>query len=206
MRLDQLFENCIKANYVHVENAGDYALKREGDVLYVYLEHSDGTEDWINNFDFSAHGYKRKGEKVWYAHRGFLRVWSSIEKYIVEAIADTGIKQITVVGYSHGGGLAVLCHEYVYYNRPDLRASLFGYGFGAPRVIWNPDGEIKKRLEHFTVVRNYDDAVTYLPPEVMGYKHVGRIFDISPKGSYSPIDAHREENILKELRRLYNLL
>ena len=203
MRLDLLFENCVNADYSHVENAGDYALVKKGDELYIYLERSDGAEDWKNNLDFPMRAYKRMGKTAWYAHRGFLRVWKSIEEYVSDAVLDSDIHKITVAGYSHGGGLAVLCHEYIYFNRPDLKNRLLGYGFGCPRVIWNPDKDIEKRWENFTVVRNPDDAVTYLPPEFMGYRHMGRILDISKKGNYSPIDAHREENILKELRRMY---
>jgi len=201
MRIDMLFEKCISANYTHVENAGDYAVEKIGADLYIYLERSDGSEDWRNNLNFPRRAYERMGKTVWYAHRGFLKVWKSIEKYIADAVFDPDVKRITVVGYSHGGALAVLCHEYVYFNRPDLRKSLFGYGFGAPRVIWKPSAEIAERWDNFTVVRNPDDAVTYLPPEFLGYRHMGAMLNISKKGSYSPIDAHREENILKELKR-----
>ena len=96
----------------------------------------------------------------------------------------------------------MLCHEYVYFNRPDLRNKLSGYGFGAPRVIWKPSEDIAGRWQNFTGVRNPDDAVTHLPPAFLGYRHMGSVIDISPKGSYSPIDAHREENILNELKRV----
>lgn len=200
MKLYRLFERCISADYVHVENGGDYSVSKEGEHLYIFLERSDGYEDWKNNLDFPIKAYKRMGKTVWYAHRGFLKVWKSVESHIAEYVLDLDVKRVTVAGYSHGGALAVLCHEYVYFNRPDLRYSLKGYGFGAPRVIYNPDGEVKKRWENFTVVRNPDDAVTYLPPAFLGYKHMGKMLDISEKGSYSAIDAHREENILKELK------
>ena len=201
MRTDILFEKCITANYIHVENAGDYAIERDGSNLYIYLERSHGGEDWRNNLDFPAHAYERMGKTVWYAHRGFLKVWKSVEEHIADFVFDPNVDSITVAGYSHGGALAVLCHEYIYFNRPDLRDRLLGYGFGAPRVIWKPSDGIAERWANFTVVRNPDDAVTHLPPAVLGYRHMGNMLDISEKGSYSPIDAHREENILKELKR-----
>ena len=205
MRIDRLFEKCVTANYIHVENGGDYALQRFGSDLYIYLERSDGGEDWKNNLNFPKRAYRRMGKTVWHAHRGFLTVWKSIENYIADAVFDQSVRRVTVVGYSHGGALAVICHEYIYYNRPDLRENLFGYGFGAPRVIWKPSPEIAERWENFTVVRNPDDAVTHLPPELFGYRHVGKMLNISKKGSYSPIDAHREENISKELQRIYGV-
>lgn len=199
MGLYTLFERCLSADYVHVENGGDYAVEREGSMLYIFLEHSRGGEDWKNNIDFPAKPYKRMGKTVWYAHRGFLRVWKSLEEHVAKHVLDKTADGVTVVGYSHGGALAVLCHEYVYFNRHDLRGRLWGYGFGSPRVIWKPSAEVVRRYENFTVVRNPDDAVTHLPPSVLGYRHVGKILDISEKGSYSPIDAHRQENILREL-------
>lgn len=199
MTLEALFCRCLDINYVHVENAGDYAMEQDGETLYIYLEHSNGDEDWKNNLDFPARAYKRMGKTAWYAHRGFLRVWKSVEERLDEAILSTKASKIVVTGYSHGGALAVLCHEYIWFNRPDLRRSLLGFGFGAPRVIWLPKSEIAERWQSFTLVRNPDDAVTHLPPEFLGYRHIGNILNISEKGSYSPIDAHRPENILGSL-------
>ena len=199
MTLEELFHRCLNADYVHVENSGDYAIERDRDTLYIYLEHSNGNEDWKNNLDFPARPYKRMGKTAWYAHRGFLRVWKSVEESLADVILTTTASNIVVAGYSHGGALAVLCHEYIWFNRPDMRKNLLGFGFGAPRVIWKPNDGIKERWRRFTLVRNPDDAVTHLPPEFLGYRHVGNILNISEKGSYSPIDAHREENILKSL-------
>ena len=104
--------------------------------------------------------------------------------------------------YSHGAALAVLCHEYVWYNRPDLRDLICGYGFGCPRVFWG--FRTKKRMqrwERFTVIRNVDDIVTHVPPAIWGYSHVGSMIKIGEKGKYSPVDAHRPENIMAELRQ-----
>ena len=199
MTLEALFRRCLDIDYIHVENAGDYAVEQDGETLYVYLEHSNGDEDWKNNLDFPARAYQRMGKTVWFAHRGFLRVWKSVEERLSETFISTKASKIVITGYSHGGALAVLCHEYVWFNRPDLRQGLLGFGFGAPRVIWRPSSEIAERWQRFTVVRNPDDAVTHLPPELLGYRHVGNILNISEKGSYAPIDAHRPEKILESL-------
>ena len=199
MTLEALFRRCLDIDYIHVENAGDYATEQVGETLYVYLEHSNGDEDWKNNFDFPVRAYQRMGRTAWYAHRGFLRVWKSVEERLAKTVLSTKASKIVVTGYSHGGALAVLCHEYIWFNRPDMRQSLLGFGFAAPRVIWRPKSEIAERWQRFTVVRNPDDAVTHLPPELLGYRHVGNILNISPKGTYAPIDAHRPENILENL-------
>ena len=136
MLLNELFRRCLTADYIHTSNSGDYAVERSGRTLYIYLEHSDGDEDWKNNVNFPARAYKRMGKTVWFAHRGFLKVWKSMEPYLADTIADPSIYKIITVGYSHGAALAVLCHEYAWYHRPDLREDLESYGFGCPRVIW----------------------------------------------------------------------
>ena len=148
MDLLKLYNNCLNVKYKTVENKGDYAIRQIGNDLYLYFEWSDGLEDWKNNFNFPAKPYKDMGIK-WYCHRGFLKVWKSIEPYVKESIMKPSIKKIIIVGYSHGGAIATLCHEYVWYNRPDLRDNLYGYGFGAPRVLWGfMNNELKERWKN----------------------------------------------------------
>lgn len=196
MNLYQLFNECINMPYLAAGCCANYALRREINTLYIFFEKSVGKADWRSNFDFPAKAYK-----TWFAHRGFLAVWKEIEPMLKDYIADRTIKKIIITGYSHGAAVAVLCHEYVWYNRPDLRDRLEGYGFGCPRVFWGiQTADIKQRFEKFTVIRNIDDIVTHVPPFLLGYTHVGKMLEIGKKGKYSPIDAHREENILKELR------
>lgn len=200
MQLSRLLKHCLNTQYTHIENAADFSVQRLGNDLYIYFAHSDGREDWKNNLDFPARAFNRDGKAVWFAHRGYLKVWSSIADYISADIMDSSVKKITVVGYSHGAALALLCHEYVWNQRPDLREMSEGYGFGCPRVIWGilPTA-VRRRWEHFTVIRNIDDIVTHLPPNFLGYTHIGRLLEIGKRGKYSRIDAHRAENILDEL-------
>ena len=200
MKLYELFERCLAAEYRQVANAADFAIEREGNTLYLFFQKSVGAEDWGNNLDFPAKPYARMGDAVWFAHRGFLRVWKSAEEVLAPAIAEKSVKRMIPVGYSHGAALAVLCHEYIRFHRPEV--SLAGYGFGCPRVVWGPlPREVKARWRNFTVVRNIDDVVTHLPPSALGYRHVGRLLEIGRKGTYSDLDAHRAENILKELKK-----
>jgi hypothetical protein len=201
MRMSELFYRCVHIAYTHVENGGDFAIERYGNTLYVYLQCSDGSEDWKNNLDFPAVPYRHMGRTVWFAHRGFLRVWKSIEPYLARLILDSAVKKIVTVGYSHGAALAVLCHEYVYFHRPDLHENIFGYGFGCPRVIWGVRTQgVCERWKYFTTVRNLNDLVTHLPPALFGFFHVGKMLEIGARGRYSPIDAHRPEHILTELQ------
>ena len=136
MNLQQMFYQCVNTKYIHTKNSGDYKTKKKGSTLYIFFECSNGATDWKNNFDFPAKPYKRMGKTMWFAHRGFLKVWKSIEEEITPQILDPKIKKIITVGYSHGAALAVLCHEFIWYHRPDIRCNIEGWGFGCPRVFW----------------------------------------------------------------------
>ena len=200
MNLSDLFSLVMTARYITVEEDASFAAVGRGDTLYLLFQHSRGSTDWANNLDFPAKPYARMGDAGWFAHRGFLRVWKSAEEVLAPAIAEKSVKRMIPVGYSHGAALAVLCHEYIRFHRPEV--SLAGYGFGCPRVVWGPlPREVKARWRNFTVVRNIDDVVTHLPPSALGYRHVGRLLEIGRKGTYSDLDAHRAENILKELKK-----
>lgn len=202
--LAELFSRCLDIEYFTVENGGSFAMEREGERLYVFFEKSDGAEDWENNFDFYAVESRRECAREcesWYAHGGFLRVWRSILPYIEGALLDLDLREIISVGYSHGAALALLCHEFIWYNRPDIRSNIFGYGFGCPRVIWGRVPYERERWKSFYRVKNIDDIVTHLPPRSFGFRHIGTEIDIGGAGRYSRVDAHRAENYIKELRR-----
>lgn len=199
MELKDLLRRCLTRTYVHAENAADFATERTGDTLFVYLQASSGAEDWRNNLDFPARPY-RSGGTLWWAHRGFVRVWKTVESHIARDLLDSTLQRIVTVGYSHGAALALLCHEYVWYHRPDLRDVIEGYGFGCPRVLWGlARPSLLHRWDRFWVIRNLDDAVTHVPPAFLGYRHVGKLLEVGTRGKYNAIDAHRPENILREL-------
>ena len=200
--LKEMFLRCLDAEYFTVDNSGSFAVERRGDRLYVYFEKSDGAEDWENNLDFFAGESRRECAREcesWYAHEGFLRVWRSILPYIEGALLDLDVREITTVGYSHGAAIALLCHEYVWYNRPDIRERVSGLGFGCPRVIWGRAPRERERWRSFYRIKNFDDIVTHLPPRAFGFHHVGKEINIGGVGRYSRVDAHRAENYIKEL-------
>ncbi len=198
-----LFSSCLDAEYFTVDGGGSFSLQRDGERIFVFFEKSDGEKDWQNNLDFGAVEFKRReqvrlGER-WYCHGGFLRVWESILPYIEGALLDIGFREIVTVGYSHGAALALLCHEYIWHERPDIRGHIFGYGFGCPRVIYGRVPREHERWRDFYVIRNIDDIVTHMPPRLLGFRHVGSMIEIGKLGNYSRVDAHRAENYLKEL-------
>lgn len=203
------FKRCTSIKYTHVENHGSYAVRWEDNKMYLYFQKSNGKVDWLNNFRFLAiptKPYKDmdKGE-VWFCHRGFMKVWKSIEPYIKDDILDPGITEIEVVGYSHGAALAQLCYEYIKYNRPDVVVS--GYGFGAPRVFWGIATEaVKKRFEGFLVVRNGHDAVTHLPPAIFGYWHICEVLNVGEHWTFKDfVDCVRIKGLKKALKESAHL-
>lgn len=204
MELYNLFLRCITITYLKTGKSANYAIERENDTLYIYFEDSNGKEDWKSNFNFPVKPYAKMCDSVWYAHRGFLGVWKELEPKISTEISDKSIRTIKITGYSHGAAIALLCYEYACFHRKDIRESIYGYGFGCPRVLWNPSKACRKtRFNNFTVIRNIDDIVTHLPPAILGYRHVGNMLEIGEKGKYSSVSAHLAENILQELE-LYN--
>ena len=201
MKLSTLFSLCLSIPYQQAGVSASYATKRQENTLYIFFEGSDGANDWKRNFEFPAKPYTRMGKTIWFAHSGFLRTWKEIEPMLETQIADKSIEKIIIAGYSHGSAIAVLCHEYVWYHRPDLRKCLEGYGFDGPRVVWGIKSKaLKSRWDNFTLIRNIDDIVTHIPPAVLGYSHVGKLLEIGEKGKYTDIEAHLSDNILTELK------
>lgn len=199
LTLKELFRKILRAKYMHLDNDASYCCKREGDTLYIYFEWSNSKTDWLNNFDFPAKPYRDMTNK-WYAHRGFLKVWKTIEPYLQAEICDLTVNKIVIGGYSHGAAIAVLCHEYCKFNRPDISESIEGYGFGCPRVVWGfMKKAVKQRFEGFTVIRNGCDLVTHAPPAIFGFRHIGNLLKIGRNKGYKPIESHYASLYSKEL-------
>lgn len=186
----QLFKKVRSVKYIHLEpETASYFAERDGNVLRLFFEESNGKTDWLNNFRFLAIPTKpyKDMTAAWFAHRGFFGVWKVIKPHLVEMITDPTVERIEIVGYSHGGALALLCFEYCTYHRPDIEVT--GVGFGAPRVFWGiVPREVKKRMAGFRVVRNGGDLVTHLPPRIFGYRQLGRLEKVGSKKG--PIKDH----------------
>ncbi len=201
MTLYQLYMDCLEIKYSKVGKSSNYATKKEGKTLYIFFEKSFGLNDWRINFNFPAKAYKRMGKIVWFAHRGFMKVWKEIEPKICKEIADKELNKIIICGYSHGGGIAMLCHEYVWFNRPDLRENIMGYAFASPRVFWGINyKKTKERWANFLRIKNSHDIVTHLPPLLLGFRHTGKVLKIG-KGKFSLFRAHSHERYLEELKK-----
>jgi len=195
------FNKCLTVDYTHTEKEASFAVERERNRAVIYFEASNGLPDWKHNFCFASRPYHLTGE-AYRCHRGILTLVLSILPYLVKTVRDKSIQEITVVGYSHGAALALLCCDYIACKREDLSGSLFGYAFGSPRVFKGRiSKEAKARFQQFTYMTNRGDLVTHLPFWLFGYRHVKRQCKIGTLGKYSMIDAHRPENYQKEMKR-----
>jgi len=217
MKLSQLFHKCAyEISYSQVGDSVNYAFRYNSaeDILYIYFEGSNSISDWIRNFLFAKKPYKDM--KIPYkVHRGFLAAWKEVEDIVIEKITEkdtfTGRykwNHIVVVGYSHGAALAGLCHECVWFYRPDLRENgLEGYGFEAPRFYagWKVKKTLKERWAKFTIIRNKRDIVTHCPPWLFRYTHVNKVTKIgkgiSTKGYKWPkcVGAHYPDKVYQSL-------
>lgn len=186
----QLFQRVLDAEHTQLlEESASFFVEKDAGTLRILFEESRGKKDWINNFRFLAIPTKpyKDMKDVWFAHRGFHRVWKVIELRLMPHISDPSVERIEIAGYSHGGALALLCFEYCKYHRPDVVVT--GVGFGAPRVVWGPVPKtIKERLADFRVIRNGNDLVTHLPPLAFGYRQTGTVEKVGKKAG--PIKDH----------------
>lgn len=197
-----LFKQVLGAKYITIpESNASFCCEVKQDTLYIFFEHSNGIVDWRNNFDFPAKPY-REMENKWYVHRGFLRVWKSAREYLTKQILNQKVRKITIVGYSHGAALALLCHEFCVFHRADIANNIYGYGFGCPRVVFGYlRRQIRERFHHFYVIRNCRDIVTHVPPALFGFRHVGNMIHIGKKAKYGMIRSHKPESYLEQLEK-----
>ena len=206
--LKDLFVTCNSIEYIHIdEQSADYAYRIIDGTLYLYFQPSSGKTDWKNNFFFFATPYKEMGTR-WYAHRGFLRVWKVIEPHVKELFDQYYQKEfdhIVIVGYSHGGAIATLAHEWVWFNYPEIRDKMVGYGFGAPRVYFywfaHMRKDLKERWETFYPVRNSTDLVTHVPFNFMFFRHVNKVLKMNTALTM-PIKSHYPGNYEASLQKL----
>ena len=211
MNLLELFNVCNnRRDYTTVtpENKKyevDYKFVEDEDArtLYIFFEPSDGKVDWRVNFSYWRKPYSDM-ETNYKVHGGYLESWKLIDDAIgakiAETCADGSLKwlKVVIVGYSHGGALAALCHEYVWYHREDLRAEgLVGISFDGPRIYGGlvVPKALKERWAHFYVFRNHSDIVTHLPPVLFFFRHVGTLVHIGAGKNPGWVGAHYPDKI-----------
>ena len=203
--LKEFYLRTLYANFTTNEDKVSYNLTEENDTLFIFFQWTVGKTDWKHNFMFAKTPYKNM-EISYKVHRGFLKCWKSVEDIIIAKVTEKvndeyKFKHIYVGGYSHGGALAMLCHEACWYHRPDIRDNIKSVGFAGPRVFgsFSMDKRLEERWKNFILLRNSDDIVTYLPPRIFGYRHVGNLVHIGKDKHYGLIKSHMEKHIFESL-------
>lgn len=191
-----LFKNTGEVSYTNYGDSVDMAFIEEANKLYIYLEGSYEISDWVLNFWFVKRPYKDM--KIPYkVHGGFLRCWKMIKDVVIAKISSKPYEKIIIVGYSHGAALAMLCHECVWYHRPDIRDKSYTLAIEGPRVYagFKVKQELKERWDRFYLIRNGVDIVTHVPPKLFGFTHVGNIIEIGHKPSLRFIKDHYPQSV-----------
>lgn len=218
--LYELFHRCAyDVIYEETGHSANYAFEEKGDKLIIYFQGSNSIWDWVRNFLFKKKPYKDMAIP-YKVHRGFLAAWKEVEDIIIAKVTERKSygeweyrwKEIVVVGYSHGGALSGLCHECVWFHRPDLRNGMLrGYGFESPRFYggWKVKKALRERWERYTVIRTNEDIVTHCPPWLFAFTHVGKFLkteaDVevcSNKSVPNCVKSHYPEVVLDGLERL----
>lgn len=137
MNMYKAMKQCLRAKYTHVENAGDFAIERDGNILKLFFEWSDDVEDWINNFDFMPVSQK-DGESVYNKIVNGLKYLATVIKAWKKesAIPKKAYKKMPSVFYCHGGFLNVWKSIEPYLveeiSNPEVKKiEIVGYSHGA---------------------------------------------------------------------------
>ena len=182
------YRNVWLTDYKQAGDSVNYAFEENNKTLYIQFEGSNSITDWVRNFWFFKKPYKDM-EIPYKVHGGFLAAWKEVEDIIINKITEKDEKglykynKIITLGYSHGGALSGLCHECVWFHRPDIRENIFGIGVESPRFYhgWRVKKSLRERWENYVVIRNCNDIVTHAPPAILKYCHVGKIIKVGDK-------------------------
>lgn len=190
-----LFKDIKSAKYKTVGDSVDYCIQVLDDRIRLLFECSNGQRDWVNNFDFPIKPYKHQENTLLY-HRGFARAYNSAKDIImaelIPLMSQHKDKVVEVSGWSHGGALAVIAAEDIYY-RTGEEVSLITYG--APKVCYGQ--KTRKRLIEscfFAVQLANNNDIVPLQPPFLFYCHVNKIKigaeDFSLKKLFNPKKYH----------------
>jgi predicted lipase len=132
-------------------------------------------------------------------HQGFWEAYGSVADGINAAL-DPKIKVI-YVGHSLGGAVSMLAH--CHSTMPNKECVVFG----APRVFTKAKAKSIEAI-HTNSIHRYEmtgDPVPWLPPYIMGYRHIGKEHGHNPLefqfGSLdSKLASHAITNYIEQVR------
>ena len=199
--LTRLFQLCaFEIKYEEIGDDVNYATKtdREENILYIFFQPSNSADDWKNNFDFKEEVYG-----LFKVHRGFMKCYKQVRNILLDKVYANQYNGVVVVGYSHGGALAQLCHQDLKYHFPKLDVQTFA--FESPRCLKVPK-KLRFYWEHLTRIETNNDLITHLPPKIFGFNDLGK--ELKIKGDTSLIKkclprcikSHYPQVVLKALQ------
>jgi len=162
MTLYSLFKKARSADWSEANAYNvQWSVEHHEGVAYFFVRETSGLDSWLKvNLRFAP-----KGATV---HRGFDRAWKSIRDEVVGALK--GSEKVIAAGFSKGGGIVTVAHKDLQAIFPAVRT----YAFGAPRVFtWRGWRQNRDSFDQLKRVYVRGDAVTHLPPLVLGFRHVG---------------------------------
>jgi hypothetical protein len=193
--MKSLFEKTIRGPWTKVGLDTQYRFWEEDDGLHLAFQGSVSRQDWKDNLNFAATPYRDQATP-WRAHRGFVRVWKDARDAIVsDSIGYDDDQPLTISGYSHGGGITVLAHEFFWFHGRNPTS----FSFGGPRVMHRPPQAIQDRFVKFALVKVNGDLVTHAPLLSMGYRHVGRVIAVGPERWLPRAKYHYKDQYLQYL-------
>lgn len=178
INLLELFNTCLTISYEQIGDKVNYAFKEEKDTLYIFFEPSSSLEDWKANFDFKKEMYD-----IFKVHRGFYNCYYQCRNFVLDKVYSKEWKEVIVVGYSHGGALATICHQDIRYHFPNLKVHT--YAFESPRCLKVPK-KYRFYWEGLTRIVNGTDIVAHCPPKIFGYTDLGTMLKV--KGDTSLVE------------------
>lgn len=155
--------------------------------LILVFQESQGKRDWKNNFAFIPVPVKPYGDMTheWFCHYGFIHAYKSARKEIVAAmhvrLAEIDESwNVTVIGWSHGGALAQIASEDMFYQF-GIKCDVITFGSPCPFYGKKTLDYVKSCVNSAVCYENASDFVTKCPPfgEGMNHTHIGEKFRLS---------------------------
>lgn len=166
------YSGCV---FAHQEF--DY-LEKDYDLVFINYIESNGSKNWISNFDVGADTpdyYEETGEHPdWInkdTHKGFdvaaNRIYSDTKQYL-NNLDSQKEKIIFMYGHSRGAAMSNILGK----NLIDEGYNVHSYCFATPNV----STVIKKDYKTIYNFLNESDIITFVPSEVWGFKKYGLVY------------------------------
>jgi len=179
----QIVEEWKVPNFLpfHHSNVRGFIAASDHFTIVSFLGSERDSEIWQENIDASfIEGPFGQGDRV---HRGFNIGIANEIKNIESKITDVGNENAPVLltGHSLGGAIANLAAAYLFIKKHPVHSV---YTFGAPRVGCKNFKDIYNKFDcgrSFRIV-NRHDIVSRIPPRMLRYKHVGKLYYLNSEG------------------------